>query len=383
MDVITLVEMVPAADELWSVKQHETSGYINCENGIIGFNSVANEAKIRPTVKAAYAGGKATNVARILGDLLYQMPEQNRKLKVELLTFLPEADLEYNWPQKIANQSVPNVTPGGHYIMALLCRDIKKGVKLIFETLAKNNGKQVDRRCINISTDGGQEINFSPNLVWSGKQEEKVLDVLYQRARMENVVLSGSLPIDARGNPKTTIYQRIIENLVKNSKTNFVSLDVAGAPLVKCVNSDYQPNLVSINRSEFDKTWVDESGIARNVWAGYKGTLLVHDKNGCWIRENGEKHGPIEKDLSGLEYIKAVKLKNICVTVGAGDAFLAGFLLGRFLYKKGPDRYQKATCFGLAVAAAAVGNPEGTRGIQQNIVQKYYKELLRLSAKGD
>jgi len=382
---VTILEFCPAADEIWTLKKDKKDGYKEYDRAseIVSIATTGRGAKVRPTLVATYAGGKATNVARVFAKLLSQKKDGG-SCDLTLITFMPNK-------------------PGGRYIYELQKQDFdidqqtresssdctvkvsrtfnSNRIELLWVKIddlarqsASNRSETVictDRRCINCTSsldeDSGMELNFSPRVLWSRnvlEQAEAWISDLQQPADL--VVLAGTPPkpwVKDDEDQFLNFYARVIAKLKQKNTHVQISLDVAGEPLKKCIDNQKKPDIVCVNTEEFSSA----TGGSSNVWNGFNGILTVHDKKGAkvWDRTS------LDRNLSHANPIPSVDVSEVLATIGAGDAFHAGFLFSREIL--GEQRLCHAAGYGLATAAAAVEDKEGTRGKFTQQVQKKLK----------
>jgi len=374
---VTILEFCPAADEIWSLKKHEKDGYEHYDHAskTVRIATTERGAKVRPAVEATYAGGKATNVARVFAKLLSQKKD-GASCDLTLVTFMPNK-------------------PGGRYIYELQKQDFDidqqtresssnctvkvsrtfnsnrielHWVKIddLARQSASNRSETVictDRRCTNCTSsldeDSGMELNFSPRVLWSPsvlwKAKEWISAELQQATGL--VVLAGTPPKPSAEKDEDqflTFYADVIAELESE-----ISLDVAGEPLKRCMENQKKPDIVSVNTEEFRSA---TEGF--NVWDGFNGILTVHDKRGAYV---WDRISP-SRELDRADHVDSYKVRKALATIGAGDAFHAGFLFSREIL--GEQHLPDVAGYGLATAAAAVEDKEGTRGKFTQQVQK-------------
>jgi fructose-1-phosphate kinase PfkB-like protein len=148
------------------------------------------------------------------------------------------------------------------------------------------------------------------------------------------------------------LYARVIESV--RDRVGIISIDTEKQTLARCLESTSKPDAIKINAAEYAS--VDE-----RLWNDFEGTLIVTDAGGCLARETR-----IETRIDGAE------IERLYSTVGAGDAVHAGFILAR--WGRGFDS-RRAARYGLAAAAAAVSNPEGTRDVRRQEVERLFAEM--------
>ncbi len=360
---LTVFELAPAADELWELAQDAACGYLDHAAGAVSLPDVASGAKLRPQVTAAYASGKATNVARVFdaflrADATTAPARQARaELGARLVTYLPGQPGGYRHPE-VPGPLLGQFTPGGAYLACLQARDFH-AVELVLEPLCPTDGVQTDRRCANIvAAEGHELVNFSPHLLWHGGCVGDVLGGLPRAARAEVVALAGSLPL-VDGKPAPDLYHRIIRLLREHMPGVFISLDVGGAPLQACLTGDPAgaPDVVCINVSEY-------SGVPSGLWERYAGVAVVHDKRGCFVLPGEALSDDRAPDVAVPSDIEVVH------TICAGDAAHGGLLLGLMLYGTGAEGCRQAAVLSQACALAVVESPDSIRGLTAEKVER-------------
>jgi len=354
LDAITILEFTPAADEIWGLSMHPKAGYADrkSDDGTITFFDIPqHDSKLRPDVRAVYAGGKATNVARVLEKLI-DVPggfwpfDARRDLSVRLKTFLPAAD-----PDDAASFS-----PGGAYIAALQRAELHR-VELSFVAFPYHDGPLRDRRCIHLFDDesGTDLLNFSPPLSWDTDDAAFVREYIRANEPCGALVLAGSAPRGAE-----TVYAAVIESARRQS-CPFISVDIDTASLLTCLSApDAWPDVVSVNRSEFE---------AITEWLEFGGIIHLHDRHGSEIvSARSSRRGTCVRLARLAEQFGPASGP----TIGAGDAAHAGFLFGTLAT---PLSTREAMILGQATAAAAVRNETGTRDLEANQIRSYYTFL--------
>jgi len=363
---ITVFELAPAADELWELEQDSRSGYLYHDRGVAALPDVARGAKIRPRVSAAYASGKATNIARVFDAFLRPQAEAplarlaRDAVRARLLTFLPGCHSPYHSPD-IPGDVLSQFTPGGAYLACLQARDFS-AVELSVVGLPPTHDLQADRRCANIvAADGGELCNFSPYLLWTADCVTAALDAMVQGALVDVIGLAGSLP-QVDGAPSADIYARAIRGLKRRNPQVIVSLDVGGAPIRSCLQGgpDTSPDLFCINMDEY-------LGAGRDLWARHAGTVIIHNKRGCWI-VSGEAPTSRELLARGPDIPTPADVR-VIHTICAGDAAHGGLLLGVMLYGRDTAGLRKAAVLSQACAIAVVESPDSIRGLTAEKVQ--------------
>lgn len=376
---VTILEFAPTADEIWNLEHNDLDGYANYdfEKGLVSILDTAHDAKPRPEIVAVYAGGKATNVARVIDRLI----DKRSNVKIELVTFLPPPQGVFCklQPIKIDDIEVIPSTPAGMYVQALQISDfsIVKPRFEIIEELQGASGIQATRRCIEIIIKGtGSSLNFSPRIIWTPKTVYTVLKKLEKIiSSTDMIVLAGAPPIwkpfDDRSITPQDFYAEILKIVPDECA---VSIDTRGYYLHKCLQSKRLPTFIFMNRNEFleaSESW--KNAEKRN----FLGTIIVHNKDGCWI---WDKNIPNADDLFyGSIFYPSLKVDKVYSTIGAGDAMHAGFLKEWLLSENAEDRLTRSIIYSQAVSAVSVSNEKATHGIDADTVKKIFEKNYRHS----
>ncbi len=380
MQRVTIFEFAPTADEIWRISQHNRNGYAsyNAENGLVSILGTAHDAKQRPEIITTYAGGKATNVARVLDRLLVDESD----VYVELITFLPPPpagplqDLDFgDMPLRLS-------TPAGIYVQCLQMSALRK-VKPRFQVVdeLEETGKmQTTRRCIEITLgESGASLNFSPRIVWSQKAAEAVLSRASEVARNADlVVMAGAPPVwdVSEGAHLTTgnFYARIIDALEPECH---VSIDTRGQYLYHCLVGQKKPRFILMNTEEFSELLELMADLDQRTFAG---TLIVHNEYGSWVWDNELPSGqdPFPEAL----HFPSVSVRRVYSTIGAGDAMHAGFLKEWICTGSGArgtasqdERLHRSVIYSQVVAAASVSNSKATHGIDAHTVEARFRRI--------
>lgn len=334
---ITILEFAPCADTIYHIRQDADEGYTSGDRSRL---TIKTGIKLRPRLVSYYAGGKAANVARVLDRLL-----TGEDVDVELVVFRPDS-------------------PEGRYIHDL-------------QTVALNrvrvrpviiSGKA--RFCIDLTdpaTDPQNrvEFNISPRAVWEEGAIETALEFA-STLSTDALVMAGNPPMASSGQWAVgsgqsselvvDLYARVIESV--RQRVGVISIDTEKQTLARCLESTSRPDAIKINADEYAS--VDE-----RLWNEFDGTLVVTDAGGCRVRENR-----IDTRAEGAA------VKQLYSTVGAGDAVHAGFIIARWGW--GFDALRAAR-YGLAAAAAVVSNPEGTRDMSRQEVERLFAEMEKMN----
>lgn len=372
--VVTVLELAPAADELWALDCDSRSGYLWHEAGTVALPDVARGAKLRPRVRAAYASGKATNVGRVFDAFLRSdaatslARSAQQALTARLITFLPGCREPYRRPQ-IPGGVLTQFTPGGAYLACLQARDFcAVGLELV--PLPASDECQADRRCANLVGCGADElVNFSPYLYWERAGADAALAHARDLPPCDWVSLAGSLPlVDGAACP--TLYAEVIAALRQSHPGVRVSLDVGGAALQACLHAGptSAPDVIAINTDEFRAAGCE-------AWAHYEGMAVLHDKRGCWLLGGEGLRDAARLGVPDEPHVAVPGDARVLQTICAGDAAHGGLLLGLALWGLEGDM-RPALRLSQACALAVVENTDGIRGLTADAVER---NLSRLS----
>jgi fructose-1-phosphate kinase PfkB-like protein len=380
MQRVTIFEFAPTADEIWRISQHNRDGYAsyNAENGLVSILDTAHDAKQRPEIITTYAGGKATNVARVLDRLLVDESD----VYVELVTFLPPPPAGPLQDLDFGDTPLRPSTPAGIYVQCLQMLGLRR-VRPLFQVvdeLEETGGMQTTRRCIEITLgESGASLNFSPRIVWSQRAAEAVLSRASKVARdADLVVMAGAPPVwDVREDTHLTsrnFYSRIMDAFEPGCQ---VSIDTRGQYLYDCLVGQKKPRFILMNTDEFSEllgllTDLDERT--------FSGTLIVHDEHGTWVWDNElpDGHDPFPE----AAHFPSVPVRRIYSTIGAGDAMHAGFLKEWICAGSGArgnasqdERFHRAVVYSQVVAAVSVSNNKATHGIDAHTVESWFRQI--------
>src|SRR5919205_3250841 len=81
---ITILEFTPCADSIFHVRRDPDEGYEASDGRAV---TIRAGAKLRPQAISTYAGGKATNVARVIDKLL----SDTDAVDIDLVVFRPDS----------------------------------------------------------------------------------------------------------------------------------------------------------------------------------------------------------------------------------------------------------------------------------------------------
>lgn len=323
---ITILEFAPCADSIYHIRRDSEEGYVTGDASDVHLKS---GAKLRPLLVSTYAGGKATNVARVMDKLL--RPEDG--VEIELVVFRPDS-------------------PEGRYIHDLQTSALKR-VQITPVIIRGRARLCVDLTDPATAKDARVEFNISPRAVWDESALDAALDYT-SKLTADLLLLAGNPPlVEPEGRMEVDLYAQIIDQA--SPRVGITSVDVEKEALARCLRQTAQPRVIKINRDEHD--WID-----RAVWNGFAGTLVVTDRGGCRVREGRRE----AVEVAGVE------ITRLYSTIGAGDAVHAGFTLARWV--RGLDSVRAAR-YGQAAAASSVTSPDGTRGVNRESVERFFNQL--------
>lgn len=335
-------------DWIYHLRRDDDEGYLEGDGARV---TIKSGAKLRPKVASIYAGGKATNVARVMDRLL----RDDDDVEVELVVFLPDsAEGRYIRELQTTAMSRVRLRPVWVEATARLCVDLSDP---------------------STPPESRVEFNVSPRASWSDSALESALSFAEALASELSAQLPSAEPSHAglpaerpgnvlllAGNPPllestdklvTDLHARVIERI--RDRIAVVSLDAEDQTLANCLKSAAPPDVIKINRKEYD-------GITEALWGRFNGTLVVTDRAGCWV-----------SDSNGARVrVGAANIETLYSTIGAGDAVHAAFTLAR--WGRGVDAFGAAR-YGQAAAAVAVSAPDGTRGITAQAVEELFIRL--------
>ena len=325
---ITILEFAPCADSIYHIRRDPEEGYVASRARAI---TIQSGAKLRPRAVSTYAGGKATNVARVIDRLL----DTDDKAEIELIVFRPDS-------------------PEGRYIHELQIQALTR--VRVQPVIIKGRA----RFCVDLTDpttdgEGRVEFNISPRALWEQSAIDQATDVA-SGISTDLLLLAGAPPvIEANSATAVDLYSNIIEEI--RPRARIISVDTENGALASCLKSDRRPDVVKINNDEY-------ASVNEAVWNDFSGTLLVTDASGCRFWESGTSRSPAR--------VQAIKVGTLYSTIGAGDAVHAGFTLARWVW--GFDLIE-AVRYGQATAAASVSSSDGTRGITKQAVEQFFSKL--------
>jgi fructose-1-phosphate kinase PfkB-like protein len=323
---ITILEFAPCVDWIYHFRRDEEEGYIAGDEHQV---TIRSGAKLRPYTASIYAGGKATNVARVIDKLL----RDEDTADIELVVFRPDS-------------------PEGRYIHELQTSVLHRVQvqPIIIKGLA--------RLCIDlldpaIPAAHRPAFNISPRAVWQEGSCNQALEFA-STISTDLLLIAGNPPLlETTNELAVDLYAQIIEQ--SRPRLKIVSLDTEKKSLANCLQAKIQPDVIKINSGEYNS-------IPTDLWGKFAGTLVVTDAQGCLVQERNQTP----------QRLRGALVETLFSTIGAGDAVHAGFTLARWVW--GFD-VVRAARYGQAVAAATISSAEGTRGIDKQIVEKLFVEL--------
>lgn len=325
---ITILEFAPCADSIYHVRRDAEEGYIASDERTI---KIRSGAKLRPRAVSTYAGGKATNVARVMDKLL----NADDAVEVELVVFRPDS-------------------AEGRYIHELQATALTR-VRVrpvIIEGRA--------RICVDLTDpatagDSRVEFNISPRAMWQEGASDAALEFA-SSISTDLLLIAGNPPvIEATGRMAVELYTKIIEEA--RPRARLISVDVEKGALANCLGAQSKPDVIKINESEY-------ASVNAALWNDFTGALVVTDASGCRVWEDRSRNSSVR--------VQGIEAQTLYSTIGAGDAMHAGFTLARWVW--GYDLL-RASRYGQATAAASVSSPDGTRGITKQAVEERFAEL--------
>jgi fructose-1-phosphate kinase PfkB-like protein len=325
---ITILETAPCADTLLEIRQDRDEGYLAAADGTI---SLLSGSRLRPRLMGTYAGGKATNVARVMDVLLG--PEDD--VQIELIVFRPDSS-------------------EGRYIAELQSSELSRVRvrSILIDSTA--------RFCVNLSDPSSLsskapvEFNISPRVIWQPSAVEAAIQVA-RNLQTDLLVLAGNPPVASAG---SQVIAELPAAMMAAAPAPPCSVDIGDGPLALILKGR-RPDVIKINDEEY-------ASVDGAAWTNYSGILVVTDAAGCTVWEKGPG-GPSVR-------VPAATVHNVYSTVGAGDSAHAAFTLAAWVWGYDPVR---AARYSMAAAAAAVSNPVGSRGITREAVDQFFAESER------
>ncbi|MGA9773902.1 MAG: PfkB family carbohydrate kinase [Blastocatellia bacterium] len=325
---VTILEFAPCADSIYHVRRDAEEGYIASDERAI---KIRSGAKLRPRAVSTYAGGKATNVARVMDKLL--KPDDG--VEIELVVFRPDS-------------------AEGRYIHELQTTALTR-VRVRPVIIEGRARICVDLTDPSTTGDSRVEFNISPRAVWMEDAPRAALE-FSSGISTDLLLIAGNPPvIETTGRMAVELYREIIEEV--RPRAGLISIDVEKGALANCLTAQSKPDVIKINESEY-------ASVDAALWNDFTGALVVTDAGGCRVWSDRSRQSFVR--------VQGIAPETLYSTIGAGDAMHAGFTLARWV--RGYDLL-KASRYGQATAAASVSSPEGTRGITRETVAKRFAEL--------
>jgi 1-phosphofructokinase family hexose kinase len=216
-------------------------------------------------------------------------------------------------------------------------------------------------------TDGvTTEINERGPALSSAEHERAVERILYLAQGAQIVVLCGSLP---RGVP-VELYGQLIEELRRMGTRTI--LDADGEPLR--VGTRACPDLVTPNLTEAEELvgheFADDEdrlgGVRDIVAMGARDAVITYE-SGCVALLGGDSG-------ERVAYVVKVDPREPLSSIGAGDAFLAGYVAGLYEGRTAEDRLRFATACGAEsvrhVGAGVIDPREVERLVPEVMVER-------------
>jgi fructose-1-phosphate kinase PfkB-like protein len=163
---ITILEFTPCADTIYHIRQDADEGYVEGNRNRL---TIKTGVKLRPQVVSYYAGGKATNVARVLDRLI-----TSEDIAVELVTFRPDS-------------------PEGRYIHDLQTGALKR-VRVRPVIISGTSRFCIDLTDPRTDPQNRVEFNISPRAVW----EEGAMETAFEFASAlstDALIMAGNPPL--------------------------------------------------------------------------------------------------------------------------------------------------------------------------------------------
>ncbi|MEN3331571.1 MAG: pfkB family carbohydrate kinase [Blastocatellia bacterium] len=325
---ITILEFTPCADSILHVHHDRDEGYIESDGRVV---TIKAGAKLRPQAISTYAGGKATNVARVMDKLL----RETDAVDIELIVFRPDS-------------------PEGRYLHDLQTSALNR-VRVRPVIIEGHARFCIDLTDPTTSENNRVEFNISPRALWAESAKEVALRFA-SRITSDVLLIAGNPPVvESTGAMAVDLYAQVIAEV--RSRVGVISLDAEKAALANCLGQAARPDVIKINEAEYGS--VDAA-----LWNDFSGALVVTDARGCRVWQDRAHEAAVR--------IEGIQSRARYSTIGAGDAMHAGFAIAQWV--RGGDLAQ-AVRYGQAAAAASVNSPDGTRGVTAARVERYVVEL--------
>src|SRR5262249_27847087 len=212
---ITILEFVPCADWIYHLRCDEEEGYVAGDERAV---SIRSGAKLRPQAASVYAGGKATNVARVIDKLL----SDEDAVEVELIVFRPDS-------------------PEGRYIHDLQTSALRR-VRVRPVIIEGTSRLCIDLLDPETPPEHRVAFNISPRILW----KKGSLDTALQSAEEisgDLLLMAGNPPLLEPGNESITqLYAEVISRVRR--RVNVISLDTEKGALRESLRAGAQPDVI-------------------------------------------------------------------------------------------------------------------------------------------
>src|ERR1044071_3141191 len=183
---ITILEFAPCADSIYHIRRDREEGYVASGERTV---KIKSGAKLRPRAVSTYAGGKATNVARVIDKLL----GADDAVEIELIVFRPDS-------------------PEGRYLHDLQTSALQR--VRVRPVIVEGRA----RFCIDLTdptTDGDRrvEFNISPRALWEPAALQVAHDFV-SRVTTDLLLIAGNPPlIETTNEMAADLYAQVIEEV--------------------------------------------------------------------------------------------------------------------------------------------------------------------------
>src|SRR5262245_34601645 len=208
---ITILEFAPCADWIYHLRRDDEEGYAAGDERLI---TIRSGVKMRPRTASIYAGGKATNVARVIDNLL----NKDDDVDIELIVFRPDS-------------------PEGRYIHDLQTSALNH-VRVHPVIIEGTSRLCVDLLDPTTPPESRVAFNISPRVVWKGS----ALDVIYNFAHhisTDLLLMAGNPPLIESENEEAKMPTRFYAQIIEQVRTlvQTISIDVEKKNLENCLSS--------------------------------------------------------------------------------------------------------------------------------------------------
>ena len=353
---LSIVELAPTVDETWAVDL-ETDHGVSSVDWNIGEISLKwkpmHDVKLRPVVLNVTSGGKATNVARVLGRLsALSDDERNGRVSIDQVKYLLAAP---------ASDGL--ISPGARY--ASDCFEAECGMRPDMIPYEASSRFGRDRRCITVlnKKDGRELFNFSPATELCEDEAHQIEHRILNSAPLGVLAVAGSSP---KGGEK--IFPNVALQGIGHGLVTGLIVDTVGEVLFQLLEiaKGKVPIFVFLNDKEYEASSFQDSMID-------DGLLYIHDKDGGFLRSF--KGGLCaEFEFQHAKYLADRFGEATGSTIGAGDSCLAGFVLYRLFWGYG---IEESLIFSQSVAYECVRNGIGIQGVDKHRVMVNAESLRR------